>query len=238
MSNKTIIYAGDIHARVSDLSDIINSAESRGIAAIVQVGDFGICWPNNSTQSMDDFFRKRARQKKWKVPIYTCLGNHDAWPYFDELEKEQGYPNQVEIFQDSGLYYVPRGRIINILGKKHLFFGGAESTDQERRREGKDWWVREQGNEEEFERFYQALVNEKPEIIITHDAPLRVPLYRARRNSSYTPNMLEMMLEKSKHKPRSWLFGHHHTLEKWKIDGIEFKCAGLHGEYWEITYNE
>lgn len=239
MSNKNVVlYVGDLHSRVNDLSNVLNSAEARGIEHIVQVGDFGILWPNNSTQTMDDFFRKRAKQGKWKTKIYTCLGNHDAWPRFYELEKEQGYPNAVEVIPDSGLYFIPRGRTIDILGVKHLFMGGAESTDQERRKEGRDWWANEEGSDEEFERFYQALENEKPEVVVSHDAPLRVPLFRVRRKSSRTPNLLEKYLNKSSHYPKTWVYGHHHMLDKQKITGIKFMCCGLHGEYWEVDYAE
>jgi predicted phosphodiesterase len=229
----TLLYVGDIHSRVKDLGGIVNSAETRGIKTIIQVGDFGVLWPNNSTSEMDNFLKKRARQGKWTTEILTVFGNHDNWDEFYRLHEEQGRPDKVELYPGSGVFCVSRGSMLDINGISHLFMGGAESTDQHHRTPGLSWWDREEPSKEEFDIFFDNLENKKPDTVISHDAPLRVQLYRMRRNASTTPNMLENALRLSSHKPKNWLFGHHHMLKKWKVDGVKFRCCGLHGQYWQ-----
>ncbi len=226
----SILQVGDLHGEVDALANIIQSAEAKKCAAIIQVGDFGYGFPD---KCWDDFFNKRARQGKWTVPIYTCAGNHDNWDMLDQLTKDQNYPNQVEMYPGAGLYFIPRGNVVEIAGIKHLFLGGAESTDKYRRTEGINWWAREQSNQEEFEKFFYNLEKEKPNTIIAHDAPLRVDIYRAGRKKSLTPVTIERMLELSNYQPKRYAFGHHHLLEKWKIGKTKYYCCGLHGQYWE-----
>lgn len=230
----TIFYVGDIHGRLADLGAIIQSAEAKGVSAIVQVGDFGWGFPGGT---MTKFLEKRARQGKWTVPIYTCFGNHDNWYRIEEMREEQGNPDVIEIVPGSGCFYVARGHCIDIAGLKHLFLGGAESTDKHLRTDGVDWWATEEADRTEFDKFFDALENEQPDTVITHDAPLRVEIYRKRRRQSVTPNMLENALKLSEHKPRRWYFGHHHVFKKWKIQSTKFYGCGLHGEYWSRSFD-
>lgn len=230
-----ILYAGDIHGSAADLQKILDYAFTSNVDAVVQVGDFGFFWPNDRTPAMDKFIAERINN--WKIPVYTCGGNHDNWNFI--LEKERmllsaGFPREAfEIIPGSGIFYVPRGSIVSIAGIKHLFIGGAESTDKEYRKPNISWWSDEEPNQDDFKLFAKNLNEEQPEVIISHDAPLRVPLFRVRRNQSYTPNMLEKVLRESKYQPDRWYFGHHHILEKWKINGTKFYCCGLQGKFWE-----
>jgi hypothetical protein len=245
------MYAGDIHGSPEYLGRIVQKAEAKGANYIVQVGDLGVFFPSEnerktyrkdgmirrwhgSNTDLDEWIKKRARKGKWKTKILTCGGNHDNWTVFDELAEEQGHPDMVELYPDSGVYHVPRGTQLDLDGISHLFLGGAESTDKYRRVEGLDLWNnREEPNGLEFELFSLFMGYDEPDTIITHDAPTRVKLTRARRNHSITPNTLEDILKESGHKPKRWYFGHHHMLEKWKINGTKFYCCGLHGEHWE-----
>ncbi len=238
----TIFYVGDIHGRLDDLGSIIQKAEAGSpspkppardpVDAIVQVGDFGWGFPG---RTLSIFLEKRARQAKWTVPIFTCFGNHDNWEAIKALREEQGNPDVVELVPGSGCFYVVRGKCIDIAGIKHLFLGGAESTDAHLRTENVDWWPDEQANTEEFQEFFDSLERDRPDTVITHDAPLRVDIYRRRRKVSITPNMLENALKHSTHQPKRWYFGHHHLLKKWKIGKTRFFGCGLHGEYWTRT---
>lgn len=223
------LYSGDLHGRIDDLGSILQFAEAHKISAVIQVGDFGLGFPD---KCWNPFFEKRARQQKWTVPIYTCAGNHDNHDWLDQLVVEQGYPDKVEIYPGGGLYFVPRGQVLEIDGVSHLFLGGAESTDRHVRVEGVSWWAREEPNAQEFDKFFEALENQKPNTVITHEAPLRIKIDRVRRNQSYTPNMLEKALKLSEHQPSNWLFGHHHILDRWKIEKTKFFGCGLHGQFW------
>lgn len=227
----SIIYLGDMHGRLDDISRIYQKAEDTNIDAIIQVGDFGVFLPGNCT--LYRWIEKRARQKKWTVPWYICFGNHDNWNLYYELFKDKEEQDFVEIIPDSGIFLVKRGGLVEINNIKHLFLGGALSNDQGRRKANVDWWSQEEPSNDEFDSFFSKLETYKPDTVITHDAPLRVPFNRQFRNSSLTPTMLDNIIKHSNFIPNRWYFGHHHVLKKWKIDKIKFYCCGLHGQYWE-----
>lgn len=224
----SILYVGDLHGKVNKLGDIVQSAETKNISAVVQVGDFGFGFRDKAWQS---FLEKRARQKKWTVPIYTCFGNHDNWNLIYEMREEQG-TNKVELVPGSGVYFISRASILEIDNISHIFMGGAESTDKGQRKENIDWWDLEQPTEQEFRLFFKNLEEHKPDTVVAHELPLRIEINRKRRNQSYTPQMLENALTNSIHQPRHWMAGHHHILEKWKIKKTKFFCCGLHGDFW------
>lgn len=225
----SILYVGDLHGRVEDIDSVIHFAESNRITALVQVGDFGIGFPSDELRA---FFQDRAEQD-WQVPIYTCGGNHDNWDWLYSLMDSEQPLNPVELYAEhSGLYFLPRGSLLEIDGLQHLFLGGAESTDRHRRTEGETWWAREEATDAEFGLFLNQLNEFRPDTVISHDAPLRVKLFRIRRNQSRTPNWFEKCLNQAQHYPKRWYFGHHHLLEQWKVSGIKFYCCGLGGQYW------
>lgn len=230
-----IYYAGDIHGRPNDLGRISMSAKAKKITAIVQVGDFGCLWPNNISLKFDEHLRKRAGKNE--VPIYTCGGNHENWDTFLRMQVDQGDPDLVELFPGSKVYYVRRGSVITIDGIKHAFYGGAESTDVVWRTEGVSWWRDETPTKEDTERFYDNLNKHKPEVVVTHDCPTRLPLKRytagrvVDRNFLKTSADLENIMKYSPHLPKRWYFGHYHTLNSWNSKGVDFYCCGRHGDY-------
>lgn len=231
----SILYVGDLHGNVDDLNGVIQFAERNQITAIIQVGDFGIGFPKDE---LETYFQERARQD-WTVPVYTCGGNHDNWDLLYQLINPKKPLDPVELYTEhSGLYFLPRGSVLEIDGLKHLFLGGAESTDRYRRTEGETWWSKEEATNAEFEFFLEQLQEHQPDTVVSHDAPLRVRLFRVRRNQSRTPNLFEKCLSKAKYYPRRWYFGHHHLLEQWKVSGIKFYCCGLAGEYWLRDQNQ
>jgi len=222
-----IYYVGDIHGRVDDVAAIDRAAIKAGVEVIVQVGDFGIRWAKNCP--IVKYFKKRERQQRPGPTWYTCGGNHDNWPEWARLQEEQGNGKMVELAP--GCNYVVRGATAELDGKTHLFFGGAESIDKSLRVEGTTWWAEETPSAAEFQRFFDSLVEDAPEIIITHEAPLCVELNRTGRGTQPTPRNLQNALKHSKHTPERWYFGHHHILQSWVVNNIDFHCCGFHGEY-------
>ena len=230
-------YLGDIHIRRLDLQTVVTEAESLAIPpdALIQVGDFGAFWPKY-TEKMDEWIRARADAGRWKIPIITCGGNHDNWNLLLKME-EDSTDDLLEIIPGSGVFYARRGSVIEIGGIKHGFLGGAFSTNKHQLTENVNWWVREEPNCKEFERFYDNLLLHRPDIIVTHEAPRCVSYERVGRNSNVTVRMLDDLfwtLMKDGCQPKRWMYGHFHRLEKRKISGTKFYCCGYHGEYWEI----
>jgi hypothetical protein len=222
----TIIYAGDTHGRVSAFESIDLDARERGASVVIQVGDFGVHFVDNCPVA--DWFRNREGGPTW----ITCGGNHDNWPVWRTMPEVQLFGGTVRELAP-GCFFAERGTVLNLGGEKHLFFGGAESTDKHHRREGRDWWSEETPNYSEFTRFMDALEGEKPSVVITHDAPLSIPIWKYNRDDSPTPRNLENIFRNSAHLPARWYFGHHHINDDWEIRGVKFVCCGLHGNWHE-----
>lgn len=221
-----IIYAGDTHRRLSAFQSIDADARERGVKVIVQVGDFGVFFSNDCPVA--NWFAVREDGPIW----ITCGGNHDNWPLWRSKPEVQLFGGRVrELAPDC--FFADRGTILNLGGEKHLFFGGTESTDKYRRREGWDWWKEETPNYSEFSNFMDVMESEKPSVVITHDAPLSVPIWRINRDSNPTPRNLENIFRHSAHKPARWYFGHHHINDEWKIEETRFVCCGIEGHWHE-----
>ncbi len=231
-----ILYLGDCHGRTNELGSVVQSTDAKQDAVIVQVGDFGFGFPDKQLESWMEKRAYRKKAGKYNTPIFTCAGNHDNWDQLLALHQFQK-TDVVEMIPNSECYYVHRGTTIDIFGINHLFFGGALSTDQYRRKSGVDWWTREEPSYLETNNFFTAFDELKPNTVITHEAPARIDLHRADRTKSSTVRDLENTYLISEHRPEFHYFGHHHLLEEWKIDGTTFACCGLHGEYHERIIN-
>lgn len=227
----SIVYAGDLHGFTENFHHLDTAAEEFKAAAIIQTGDLAIFWPGESGRVFK-YFEKRARQGKHTTPWYFCDGNHDVHDRLESIWREKGEKDVVEVAP--GLFHVRRGAIVTIGGVKHLFCGGARSTDRgpgnERNSRGhRIWWADEIPTQHEFEKFFKALDEEKPDVVVTHEAPQRVFLSRKDRETDVVANTFEKCLQLSSHVPKEWLFGHHHILRSWSIDKTDFTCCGKHG---------
>ena len=220
-----IFYVGDTHGQLDAIKRIEEEAEEAGAKVIVQVGDFGVHFTNDCKVAR--WFDERKSGLTW----ITCGGNHDNWPMWRNQPKVNLFGEKV-IQLAQGCFFAERGTILDLGGVKHLFFGGAESTDKIYRTEGVDWWSEETPNQDEALVFFDSLQNHKPEVVVTHDAPLRVTLGRMNRDNSPTPRTLENVIKHSDYAPARWYFGHHHIKEGWDIEGTKFYCCGLHGDYY------
>ena len=138
--SSVIFYAGDTHGRIHHITDIDNAAMEAGAEYVVQVGDFGCRWPG-SPCAIFKYFEKRARKNRAGPTWITCGGNHDNWDKWNQLSAEQGHPDLVELAP--GCFYAQRGSVHSLGGVKHIFCGGAESTDKHMRTAGTDWWAAE-----------------------------------------------------------------------------------------------
>ena len=218
-----IFYVGDIHGRAEDVAAIDRAAIEAGADIVVQVGDSGVLWAPGCP--VVKYFEERESGPTW----YTCGGNHENWGVWAELQAAQSADKTVELAP--GCFYVVRGTVLDLDGKSHIFFGGAESTDKLHRVEGVSWWAAETPSREEFETFFDVMASAQPEVVITHDAPLCVDIFRVGRDTNPIPRNLQNVLEHCDYTPASWYFGHHHMLETWTVNGTKFQCCGLHGDY-------
>jgi len=147
-------------------------------------------------------------KKQWDKlnPDYTqhkvVMGNHDYHPYRNTHPRSAGNWS----FAD-GIFTV----------------AGADSIDRVYRTEGVDWFANEELNYAEQLEAFDAYVANKPDVVISHDAPQSiVTLLFGYQTKSQTRTMLQSMF--IEHEPRLWIFGHHHKSKRVKINRTEFVC--------------
>lgn len=110
---------------------------------------------------------------------------------------------------------------------KFFCIGGAESIDKANRIEGQSWWEGEEISIEEFGNAMDRYEAAKPEIMITHDCPSDVR-YIVRGGHHFYDNPSRTTQALSSffwiHKPKIWIFGHHHIPVDEVVDGTRFIC--------------
>jgi predicted phosphodiesterase len=107
-----IAFIGDIHGDYYALQLILNEIAQRPeITAVIQVGDWG--WY--------DYRVDKFKALTYPVPTYWVDGNHEDFTLLPQGEGPQEIaPN---------CYYMPRGSVLMIDGRKVAFMGGAGSVD-------------------------------------------------------------------------------------------------------------
>lgn len=165
-----------------------------------QVGDFT---KRNPTNLYDININKQIR------------GNHDDPAWF----KQQST-------------YIPDGHLETVTDKNVMYIGGALSIDRGFRVEGKSWWPTEECSYEQFFEFHDKFLKIKPDVMVTHDCPefvMDILLAHRRRakydDSSRTRNSFQFMWQS--HKPKLWVFGHHHYNFDKVIMGTRFICIDI-----------
>jgi predicted phosphodiesterase len=191
-----ITVIGDVHGKVMPYLDIVQNAEYT-----VQLGDLGF-------KDTYKAITKHAKIRSINMLNHKFVpGNHDD--YYNLPEYSLGH-------------YGPR--IIN--GVKFFIVRGARSVDQYNRIQGVSWWPNEELNHVQQNECYDLWVKEKPEIVITHDCPNQMYMYvlnnSAKQYGSATSKFLSALFEM--HKPKLWLFGHHHHSISRVIGGTKFVC--------------
>lgn len=161
--------------------------------------DIGIQLGDLGFKKEHDLFKKERSKRD-----FVLFGNHDHYPYLNES------------------YSLGDFRSFKIT--ENVFcVRGAYSIDKHLRTEGVDWFREEEMDYVRFRECIEQYVRELPEIVISHDAPeiARKKMFGV-YDKSITSSALQQMFEE--HKPRTWVFGHHHEYKEKEIDGTRFIC--------------
>jgi len=109
------------------------------------------------------------------------------------------------------------------LFKGIFFVGGADSIDKDMRIEGQTWWANEELSHRQWNEAIELYERTKPEIVLTHDCPQSIiESYFLIYDRSITRQGLQAMLEI--HRPKMWIFGHHHRHFVKEDTGCIFRC--------------
>lgn len=103
------------------------------------------------------------------------------------------------------------------------FVRGAESPDCTSRMEGCSKFRDEQLSYAKMCSAIATIIEGKPSIIVTHDCPqFLVELLFGYEESTHTRRGLDSIWDG--HKPKLWIFGHHHVSRSIQIEGTQFVC--------------
>jgi predicted phosphodiesterase len=129
------------------------------------------------------------------------FGNHDYYPYI----------NKDYSLGDYGVY------------NDMFYIRGAFSIDWMYRVYGRDLFENEELSYEQFNNVINYYSKVKPEIVISHEAPNSIVRdWFGYKDRNITKQGLQAILEI--HKPKLWVFGHHHKSIKRMVGSTEFIC--------------
>lgn len=253
-----IVFVGDNHGRIRELSSVDQWAMQNKIEQLYQVGDMGICWPGNQCQISHYFNKRNSDLPNWTV----TNGNHENWTKYDKKLAKLIATNQLTestlIPYQRGLSATQRVQYLPENGGM-LFIAGAVSSDAgpgmrlnakkepyfyPGRIQGVDWWIQEAPTQSELQLFMDLLEEKKPMIVVSHDGfgahkPLEPRINpKSGLPMNYVAQSLEKIWELSSHKPRYWFYGHHHKLDYCEIEETVFACCGKHGQGWILDMDD
>lgn len=219
MTTKRLMFAGDIHGNLEHAEWLFAHAEKNSVDTIISCGDFGY-WPHIGWG--EKFVKAVARlARDTQIPFYWVDGNHENHDLIDEMVAEQGADAPIPMEND-WMFYIPRGCRFDINGYIIMGYGGAYSVDWDRRQEGHSWWRQELINEYEID----DIVEEKVNILVTHEAPLGKRIsYKDEIPISVRQRELVSEIQ-SKVTPDLHICGHHHTRETWQDGETEVHVLG------------
>lgn len=147
-----IIAIGDVHGKISRLTDSIQDLGVKG-ANFIQVGDFGLGFDSPIKESKKlhelDIMLQNNDCRMWVI-----RGNHDNPMFWDPSFS----------YETTNITFVPDNTLLEIGEKKCFFAGGAISIDRKNRMKGVSYWPKEA--------YVWNRPNETPtniDVVFTHD---------------------------------------------------------------------
>jgi hypothetical protein len=188
---------------------------------VAQMGDFGYVMykmnENRTQEFMLDFLASRS------YTLVVVPGNHENYDEINNFPLIEKWGGKVRVLDREGegqIFFLERGEIYTICGKKIFVFGGALSIDKDSRILGLDFWEEEMATYKEFE---NAMVNlEKHnwevDLVFSHTCPtsiiediiFRTP-YTEGKFKDGIADFFDVIYKDKKLKFSEWHFGHFHT---------------------------
>ena len=193
---------------------------------LIVAGDFGVPWTFGEDNT-DKYILGWYESK----PFTTLFvdGNHDNEDALREYEIVTFLGAKCHKLREN-VFHVMRGEVLHVGEHKILCMGGAKSVDREQRIQHVSWWPGEEASFQEWQHFYDSLKSEKPDVIVSHDAPGSIVTdmiarYAGIRLLSTTSENFDMILDdifENGSCVKDWFFGHHHVDKDSEIGGIMY----------------
>lgn len=159
-------FVGDLHGDLGALLAAARSLRGLGVDIGIAAGDFGFVWPGVNYKRTLDKISNRLQDLDFT--LYFVDGNHEWFPELSTYPVGEGGQRIIR----ENVIHLPRGyRTALSSGRMLAALGGANSIDRDERREGVDWWPEEAIGDEDL----VSLGHGHADLMVGHDAPLRVP---------------------------------------------------------------
>lgn len=176
---------------------------------LIIVGDFGAIWDGSKSDKwLIDWYDKK--------PFTTLFidGNHENFDLlysYPEIEWNGGIARKIS----DSIYYLTRGQVFMIDGKKFFTMGGAYSIDKMYRTPNISWWSEEIPSTKEMDLGIENLKKHdwNVDVVLTHAAPLDVVerrLYFRTNNLEEKSFLKYLQYIQEEINYQSWFFGHYH----------------------------
>lgn len=196
------LLIGDVHGKYDRYKAIIKEHPNS-----VQVGDMGVGFRKYECGCEDDpYYANPPYDLMVKQNARFIRGNHDN-PAVCQRHSQ----------------WIADGTIEG----NTMFVGGGVSIDWSRRVPGYSWWEDEELKGKELQKVVDLYLKEKPEAMVTHEAPGWVAQrmgYRLFKLDVHSETRDAFSFMADEHKPKVWVFGHWHTSFDQVIEGTRFVC--------------
>lgn len=207
-----IFVTGDKHRTFVPLFWLAEKEKLDESDVLIIAGDAGYVWDQDYPHDIESL------QQIFPGTITFVDGNHENHFLLNHMPVETWNGGKVHRI-GARVLHLMRGEIYSISGKTFFVFGGAKSSDQDRRQEGVSWWKEEEPTPLEVAYARQQLARYQDEIqyIITHEAPRFVREHIVKKKSMepvYSlPEELDQWYVQMENRPQfqKWFFGHMHV---------------------------
>lgn len=128
-----VLVAGDFHGNIEWATRVVAIAAEHDCPIILQLGDFGACWPGDHRQFEADL---TVTLDANNVDLVFVAGNHEGWTELNSLAHDlDGL-----VTLTPPIRWVPNGTRWTWGGVSFGAMGGAYSVDNRYRTVGVDWW--------------------------------------------------------------------------------------------------
>lgn len=223
-----VYFIGDMHSEFEELARRLSVHKIEN-SNLVQVGDFGVGLQSKSTE-LQKLNQLNSSLKSSNNFLYVIRGNHDDPNYFsDEYTLEN-------------IKLLPDYSTLNLDGLRILLAGGSVSIDRQHRQGTNTFWQNEifTFDDHKLSKSLHGLDN--LDIVVTHSAPKEFWPYDlgklVRNYISSDPELLEdlqndreqhsLLLKAlvNKFQPKTWYYGHFHSIADGIYSGIQYFALG------------
>ena len=138
-----IYITGDTHGDFKRFSKF-NKLFIKRKDFLIVCGDFGFVW--HGSEDEKKFLKKFL---KLRCCVLFIEGTHDNISALNQYPQKQMWGGVVGELTEN-LFWLKRGQVFEIEGKKIFVMGGGQSTDADERVSGENWWPEEMPSKEEL----------------------------------------------------------------------------------------